>query len=95
MMYSNQFAVNVQPCAETYYILYTLSGETIYLQEGLRLLRYLETEFLDTPEKKLAWGEGGMLAVKPLLDSGTQSNKQVNLTDTSYMLYLLYLYNPK
>ncbi len=93
--YENPFAVNIQPCIETHYIISSLTGDQGYYNEGLRLLRFMEENFVDSKEKNIAWGEGGVLAVNPKSNTGGQINKQVNVTDSSYMLYLLYLYNPK
>ncbi len=89
------FSVSVEPCAETYYLIYKISNDPIAFEKGERVMRYLEQNYYDSAENKLVWGENGVTAAKKTKSVPEGIEKIVDMTDTAYFAYLEYLFYPR
>lgn len=89
------FSVSVEPCAETYYLIYKITNDPEAYEKGERIVRYLEQNFYDSKENMLVWGENGVTAAKKTASVPEGVEKIVDMTDTAYFAYLEYLYYPR
>ncbi len=91
---NSHFSVYIEPCVETYILLSELTADTYYKDQAYIIFKQLIENFWDSSERPLVWGEGGITTVSKKNLSSIQPielSKQVNVTDTSYFLYLAYL----
>lgn len=90
------FVIHIQPCIESYITLDTLNGNKANKQTITLLMEKFTKGFLDTPQNKLIYGEGGTTTIQFGKDiekiSSNAYDRQINITDSSYTLYLLSLY---
>ncbi len=89
------FSVSVEPCAETYYLIYKITNDPDAYEKGERVVRYLEQNFYDSAENKLVWGENGVVAAKKTESVPKDVQKIVDMTDTAYFAYLEFLFYPR
>lgn len=86
-------ALQVQPCIESYFSLQQISKDSKYREKATVLLEKFMDRFYDGKDRQLLFGEGGtvMIAIDAV---ESPSDNIVNLTDSSYTIYLLSLLKP-
>lgn len=86
-----QYPLQFQPCLETYYMLYDKNGLKKYYDNFTSLTELFLDAAFDSAQNKHLYGEGGIIFNLMPQPQGQESQNLVNITDTSYMVYLLSL----
>lgn len=79
----------IQPCIESYIMLYKSTNDISYLDKAKQLMELFIDAFYDGQKSKKIYGEGGTKFANAGVDERTKGI--VTLTDSAYTLYLLSL----
>ncbi len=82
--------LEIQPCIESYLILYSETGDKNNFVKAQTLMNLFLDDFYDGKDTKKIYGEGGTKFSNMTNDE--HSEKMVVLTDSAYTLYLLSLF---